>query len=481
MQEKNITTDEVTVRWEAVTGADRYLVYWSDRETQKERFQLMEEIPAEAVREYTLKKFTQRPHYLRICAMSGEEAIWEETYITPVTVPAMLCQQEEQLEKLNRGLVAVKTENGIFLSWRLMLWETVQVNDRKNGLTGTDFLICRNGESIGIVKDSTNYLDEDGTSDDVYAVAPVINGQQGNLCESVQPWKMPYLDIPIQKPENGRTPAGEEYEYSANDMSVADMDGDGEYEYIVKWDPSNSHDVSIKGYTGHCYLDCYKLNGQLLWRLDMGENIRAGAHYTQFMCYDFNGDGKAEMAVKTAPGTKMTRYGADGSILEERYITMPKEDLEQGYAHNDSYVCSREDYYRHLAEVFANWKEHPEVAAGHSPGTLEECFGLEKQYEYPLRQKEAETLVDYFMDVYAPEKSPENRLREFEGFVYEGPEYLTMFAGNGQEMETIPFPFPRIDDGLLSGDYAADRIEPCNRVDRFLSGVAYLDGKETHI
>ncbi len=91
-------------------------------------------------------------------------------------------------------------------------------------------------------------------------------------------------------------------------MSVGDVDGDGEYEFFVKWDPSNSQDVSIKGYTGKCFIDCYKLSGRLLWRLDMGVNIRAGAHYTQFMVYDFDGDGKAEMSVKTAPGTCMTTY-----------------------------------------------------------------------------------------------------------------------------------------------------------------------------
>lgn len=152
------------------------------------------------------------------------------------------------------------------------------------------------------------------------------------------------------------------------------MDGDGEYEYIVKWDPSNSHDVSIKGYTGKCYLDCIKLDGRLLWRLDMGVNIRAGAHYTQFMVYDFNGDGKAEMAVKTAPGTKMIRYKADGTVEAESYITMLPEDIDAGAGQEDTYVCSAQDYRQHLAEVFMHWQEHPQVIQGQWPGTLEECW-----------------------------------------------------------------------------------------------------------
>lgn len=88
-----------------------------------------------------------------------------------------------------------------------------------------------------------------------------------------------------------------------------------------------AHDVSHRGYTGNCYIDCYRLDGTLLWRVDMGPNIRSGAHYTQFMVYDFDGDGKAEMCVKTAPGTKVTRFAADGTATEE-YITLPARDVK---------------------------------------------------------------------------------------------------------------------------------------------------------
>lgn len=116
-----------------------------------------------------------------------------------------------------------------------------------------------------------------------------------------------YKDIAFKVPDGGKTPTDEEYTYTANDMSVGDLDGDGEYEYIVKWDPSNSKDNSVKGYTGNVYLDAYELDGTLLWRIDLGVNIRAGAHYTQYMVYDFDGDGKSEVILKTAPAQKTVR------------------------------------------------------------------------------------------------------------------------------------------------------------------------------
>lgn len=474
---EQVTDSSIGISWEPVQKADCYRVYWADSAGSTVRYRLMAETKA---CRYTLEKATHVPHYLRVAAVrNGEETECSDTLRTPVKKVFW-----EQLERLNRGLVAVKTGNGIFLSWRLFLEEVSGYSD--TGMTGTDFAVYRNGERIGTVMESTNYLDARGTEKDRYAVAPIKDGREGEPCGEVKVWEREYLDIPLHKPEGGVTPAGEAYEYHANDMSIGDVDGDGEYEYIVKWDPSNSHDVSIKGYTGKCYLDCMKLDGTLLWRLDMGVNIRAGAHYTQFMVYDFNGDGKAEMAVKTAPGTKMIRYGVDGTAKEERYITLLPEDIAAGVGHEDNYVCSAEDYRRHMAEVFMHWQDCPQVKSGQWPETLEECFKMEgiappRSCSYPLKEQDALDLADYFIHVYAPARSEKNELDKFEGFIYEGPEYLTMFSGDGRELQTVRFPVGREDDGLLWGDYALPRIEPCNRVDRFLSGVAYLDGERPYL
>ena len=398
----------------------------------------------------------------------------------------------EQREDMNRGLVAVNTAKGIFLSWRLFRREADGYGPK--GLTGPAFAIYRNGKKIAVVKHTTNFLDKDGSLKDTYQVEPegqTSDPQAGKRasCRAdrrsapVPVWKSGknYIDVPVKKPADGVTPAGERYTYSLNDMSVGDVNGDGEYEYIVKWYPSNAKDVSQKGWTGPTYLDCYTLSGQLLWRLDMGPNIRSGAHYTQFMVYDFNGDGKAEMTLVTAPGTKMTRFSADGSVKEESYITIPEADRKRNVRNSDRYAASAEEYREHLVSMFQTWPERPEVVSGQWPGTLEECFGIPVRYSYPLSRADAETLTDYFLDVYAPSRSPKNELRKFEGFIFRGPEYLSMFAGDGQELETIAYPFPRVDDGLAWGDYAMNRIEPCNRVDRFQAGVAYLDGQRPYL
>jgi rhamnogalacturonan endolyase len=217
-----------------------------------------------------------------------------------------------QMEYLNRGLVAVKVTSGVYLSWRLLGTDN----------TATGFNIYRNNTLITStpITTSTNFTDASGTTTSVYKVLPILNGVEDTTgVKTVTPWTAQYKAIQLKRPTNGRTepnkygstgktadgsyPNGQPYGYSPNDCSVGDVDGDGEYEIIVKWDPSNSQDNSYYGITGKVYIDAYKLNGTFLWRIDLGKNIRAGAHYTQFLVYDFDGDGLAEVICKTAPGT----------------------------------------------------------------------------------------------------------------------------------------------------------------------------------
>ncbi|TWD74809.1 hypothetical protein FB561_6241 [Kribbella amoyensis] len=381
-----------------------------------------------------------------------------------------------KMEKLDRGLTAATTSEGVFLSWRLLAHEATRAGD--HGLTGTDFAVYRGGRKLATVTDSTNYLDRTPTVGAKYRVVSVVKGREDDLSDTVEPWATDHTELKLRKPADGVTPKGDPYTYSANDMSVGDVDGDGQYEYVVKWDPSNSKDVSQVGYTGNVYIDTYKADGTLLYRLDLGKNVRAGAHYTQFLVYDFDGDGRSEMMLKTAPGTKTTSYDRDGRVRSERYVTMPAADRKAGYTHQDDYRVSATDYYDHLVDLFEHWHAQPEVVAGQWPKTLEAAFGIPDRYSYPLSHSDAAALVDYFMDTYAPSRSTRNQLRAFEGFILSGPEYLSVFRGSdGKELQTIRYEPGRADDGLRWGDYAMSRIEPGNRVDRFLAGVAYLDGK----
>lgn len=199
-------------------------------------------------------------------------------------------------ERLGRGVIAIRENpSTVAVSWRYLSSDPMNES----------FDIYRNDEKINKhpLKDATFFQDTyAGTESVLYTV----KAREGKTESSYQlPANAPlgYLNIPLNRPEDGTTPSGKNYFYAPNDASIGDVDGDGEYEIILKWDPSNAHDNSHDGYTGEVYVDCYKLSGKLLWRINLGRNIRAGAHYTQFMVFDFDGDGKAEVVMKTADGT----------------------------------------------------------------------------------------------------------------------------------------------------------------------------------
>jgi rhamnogalacturonan endolyase len=308
-----------------------------------------------------------------IIAASSIAALWP-LGSTSAEITSSSPHRARQAEFLDRGLVAVKSDAGVFLSWRLLGDESY----------ATGFHIYRDGKKLNRapVRSATNYLDPTGTTASIYTVRRLgkpWDDRNSSALDSAAAWQDSYLSIPVMKPGDGVTPVSETYSYRSNDASVGDLDGDGEYEIVLKWDPTNQKDNSQSGYTGEVFVDAYELDGTLLWRISLGRNIRAGAHYTQVVVYDFDGDSKAEVAMKTADGT----VDALGTVIGD-----PNADY-----------------------------------------------------------------------------------RNSNGYVLDGPEFLTMFEGTtGKALATIDYVPAR---GLVT-DWGDDYG---NRVDRFLGGVAYLDGR----
>ena len=183
---------------------------------------------------------------------------------------SVTCPAQRQTEKLDRGVIALKSGTSVLVKWRIF---------------GNEYFNAGYNVYRGITKLNTTpltgpgyYIDPDGIYDSTYTVTAVINGIEQPPSKPAPVWDHNYIDVPLQIPPGVRTPDGVTCTYSANDCSVGDLDGDGQYEIILKWDPSNSKDNSQSGYTGNVYLDAYKLDGTRLWRIDLGINIRAGAH-----------------------------------------------------------------------------------------------------------------------------------------------------------------------------------------------------------
>ena len=203
-------------------------------------------------------------------------------------------------EKLSRGLIGIPTEEGMYFSWRMTLEDAA-------GLQFDLYRSSNGGAEVKLNKEpidrTSDFLDRtvDYTVDNRWTLK-ATTGEVATWTRLKGEKRNPYLSIPICKPEDGEI-AGEPFTYTANDCSVGDLDGDGEYEIILKWSPSNSKRPPQRGFTGNTYLDAYKMDGRRLWRIDLGPNVRSGAATTNFLVFDFDGDGCAEICCKTGDGT----------------------------------------------------------------------------------------------------------------------------------------------------------------------------------
>jgi fibronectin type 3 domain-containing protein/lysophospholipase L1-like esterase len=361
-----VTKNTVQLSWEAVPGALFYQVYRAEPGKQLE---LVARTDGAA---YTDTGVLTTVEYTYAVASVNAGGVSERSATVTSPAPTKLVRQAERLD---RAPVAVRTRDGVYVGWRMLGLDPSSIG----------FNVYRDGELITPepVTGSTNLVDPEGTAGSTYRVSTVLNDVEHYATDAFGVWDSQTLDVPLDKPAASYTKDGQPYGYRANDASVGDLDGDGDYEVVVKWDPTNSKDNSSAGYTGTVYLDAYQLDGTRLWRVDMGPNIRAGAHYTQFQVFDLDGDGDAEVTMKTGDGT------VDG----------------RGEVIGDS-------------------------SADH---------------------------------------------RNSSGYVLTGPEYLTVFDGRtGGAVDTIPYVPPRGDVGSWGDTYG-------NRVDRFLAGVAYLDGEHPSV
>lgn len=305
-----------------------------------------------------------------------------------------------QMEYLNRGVVAVRfEEKKVWVAWRL--FATDDDKTAFNVFRETDGKAVKLNEKP--LSDVTFFVDEKADSSKLnsYFIRPILNKKELAPSEkftlNAETPIRQYLSIPLQTPNS----------YTPNDASVGDLDGDGEYEIILH-QTGRGADNGRAGITSEPIFQAYKLNGKLLWEINLGKNIREGAHYTQFLVYDFDGDGKAEFACKTADGT----VDGKGKIIGDKD---------------------------------ADW-----------------------------RFKTGETLDGL-------NRPGESGRRNAEGYILKGPEYLTIFNGEtGAEITTtkyVPSRHPETENPTSEQLKAVWGDGYGNRVDRFLAGVAYLDGE----
>ncbi len=254
---------------------------------------------------------------------------------------------QRQMETLGRGLVVVRpSSTQAYIGWRLL-------GDDPDTIA---FNVYRSANGSAPVKlnatplaTTTDYTDASANLavTNVYTLRPVLTGLEqpatASFTLSANAPVRQYLDVPLQIPPGGTNASGA-FTYTANDCSVGDLDGDGEYELIVKWDPTNSKDNSQSGYTGNTFLDAYKLDGTRLWRIDMGVNIRSGAHYLDPMVYDFDGDGRAEIICRSAPGSIDGTGTYVGGAAKWQGGTRPAFNDTDDYRNTSGYILTGPEF-----------------------------------------------------------------------------------------------------------------------------------------
>ncbi len=216
-----------------------------------------------------------------MCTLSGcKEKPKTEMDILYESRPVSL----KQMEELDRGFVAVKKDEGMFLSWRFLGTDDEDIK----------FNVYKNGEKLNekAIGDVTNYTDDTYKSGDTYTLVPVVSGEEvADETETALVFEGEYLSIPVKQYEAGG--------YDINDASVGDLDGDGQYEIVVRRDPV---EMRSQNKTEYPLFEAYELDGTHLWTINLGPN-EVNSVDLNFIVYDLNGDGKAEVVMRSFEGT----------------------------------------------------------------------------------------------------------------------------------------------------------------------------------
>ena len=411
----------ISLKWDEVEGAIKYIVFRSEKAEDEKGFKGFVKIGESASNVYTDEDgvATNIHYYYKVAALTKTGVgMLSEVCRTPVTGELVKGGMESYSD---RAPVAIylggddgaetavtatdkdgnELTKGVYLSWRSYEADF----DSQNNLTST-FDVYRGDTRIASNIKVTNLVDEGGSASDTYRVVGSNDASLGITPKNVAVWQNKYLELNLFAPADDTMPDGSTCSYSANDMSVGDLDGDGVLELIVKWYPSNAKDNSGSGYTGKTYLDAYDVDyntgaASLMWRIDMGINIRSGAHYTQFQVWDYDGDGKAELAVKAADGTTsyVSEDGTAAGLVEKSFVG----------------ACSSSA-----------------LAIDH----------INAEHDY----------------------------RNSSGYVLDGPEYFAIFDDDGKLIDSVDYTPARGSVSAWGDAYG-------NRVDRFLSATAYLNGE----
>ena len=411
----------ITISWkenDASENVIKYIIYRSDKAENAKGFKEFTKVGESTTTSFTDESedlATNIHYYYKVAAMNaGGVGEMSEVCITPIAGSLIAGGLEHYS---TRAVVAINVagdagaetkvsvtdkEGNAITRGNYISWRSFPEDFNGKELT-TTFDVYRNGTQIAYNIKSTNMIDEGGLPSNTYVIVGSNDDSLGLSAVETPVWANQYIELSLNKPENETMPDGSTCSYTANDMSVGDLDGDGELELIVKWYPSNAKDNSGSGYTGKTFLDGYDVNfttgaAELLWRIDLGVNIRSGAHYTQFQVWDYDSDGIAEIAVKTADGTT-TYTNENGELVETGYVGACNSD-----ALPTDVISEKNDY------------------------------------------------------------------RNSSGYILDGPEYFSMFKGDtGRLIDTVDYLPARGSVSAWGDGYG-------NRVDRFLSATAYLNG-----